>query len=79
MRPPESNPGEVLAEIAQGLRNAVQRRELTSDKALGISEKARRELGILGSLGYPSETGSTQLKPLIEEGKRLEKELPKAA
>ena len=66
-------PGEILAEVAQGLRNTVLRGDLNCFEAQNIFSRAQRELNIL-YLSYPNlpfETGSTQLTALMQESQRL--------
>lgn len=73
-RPGLSGSGEVKAEIAQGFRNAVTRGDISVEKALVSINRAFRELDILALAAQgtiPFEEGSTQLKELIEEAKRL--------
>lgn len=64
-------PGEVIAEAAQGYRNAVERGDITVTEALEKTNKAMRDLQILAVLGIPFETGSTQVGQLTEVNRRL--------
>lgn len=69
----KSGPGEIISEIAQGLRNAVARKEISTTAAQDLFNMAQREMAILAT-AYPSlpwETGSTQVEPLKEEAKRI--------
>lgn len=68
-----SGPEEVIAEAAQGFRNATKRGEISPEEANKRFNEAARMLNIL-CLAYPDapfETGSTQLNDLIEEAQRL--------
>ncbi len=67
-------PGEEMAEIAQGFRNAAARGEISAEEALRLTNEAFRELGILALAtqgAIPFEQGSTQIYQLTEEAKRL--------
>ena len=73
-RPDLYSPGEVKAEIAQGFRNAVTRGDISPIEALRLTNQAFRELDILAIATQgtiPFEKESTQLKPVLEEAKRL--------
>lgn len=66
--------GEVFAEVAQGLRNAVVRGDLSAEQALKISEQTLRNFQVWQS-AEPRvvcfERRSTQLDSLMTEGERL--------